>query len=165
MVHNFKGTLVSEVRGFEEKTGVLIEYIKDNLKMKLSGLLPDNPPYVCLERDKILASEDDKTYYEVEWNVGFQALRLLDPRIVLQPKVSRILYSKGKNFFIEYDLIKINEELLPLKFPKQFMERMKRFNELKRPVICTIEENKILQLRQKNLPPSEEHLNIIFSYT
>jgi hypothetical protein len=157
---DFSAVLISEFKDMETKVGVEIEYRK-GFEMKLKGLQPDNPPYVWLKEDKILVSNDDKEYHEVDLGVGLQAFRLLDPRLLLDPEISRIISGLGDTIIVEYDITKIDKRL---KFPKPFMDRMERFGELRRPVECTIQGEILQRMRQKNLPPSEEYIKMTFYY-
>ncbi|MEM2088960.1 MAG: hypothetical protein QXF52_09895 [Thermoproteota archaeon] len=145
--HAFKANALIKVRGVMEETGIEIEYRPENLEMKLMRLKPDLPPYVHFKSDKILISNDGKDYSEVGPEIGFQILRLFDPRILLDPHVSRIINIRTnhdrKEITIEYDLSRISEIF---NFPPYFMEEMEKQGRLKMSAICVIQGRKLLEM-------------------
>ncbi len=155
--HDFRSVLLSN----REDTGVRIEYRKD-LEMKLGGLHPDNPPFVWFASDKISISEDGEEYKQVGYEYGLQVLRLLDPRVILDPRFKvRIVRLAPNGMILEYDLLRMSDFL---KFPIEFVKRMASFGELRRHAILSTEGNVLKAITQRNLPPSNEEITLVLSY-
>jgi len=144
----------------ERPIGVKIEY-KRNLEMKINGLLPENPPFLNLEKDKIHLSYDGKNFETLKNDSGFQIFRILDPRAISDNQFEpEILSETPDDMILSYDCNIIGSFL---KFPPELLNYMTKINEHKRTCGLYFKDEVLIGMKQFNIPPSREILYVHFN--
>jgi len=143
----------------ERVSGIKIEY-KNNHEMHLHGLLPENPPHIALERNKIHYSHDGENFTTLENDFGFQVFRILDPRIISSDEFEPTLLEENPlSMRIKYYCKKIHRNF---KFHTEFLKRMEEKNDHERECFLHFENGKIAAMKQFNIYSSTDILEIRF---
>lgn len=143
----------------ERLSGIKIEY-KNNHEMHLHGLLPENPPHIVLERNNTHYSHDGEKFTTVENDFGFQVFRILDPRIISSVESqSTLLDEDPLGVTIKYDCTIIHQNF---RFHMDFLDRMTKNKDHQRTCSLHFENGKIASMKQFNIYPSTDILEIRF---
>jgi hypothetical protein len=140
-------------------SGIRIEY-KKNHEMHLHGLLPENPPHLVLERDKMHYSQDGKEFITRGNEFGLQIFRVLDPRIISSDMYQSSVESENESEMkINYDCQTIGSYFsLHSAFLTKLADKQKHMHD------CSLhfKNGKISAMKQFNICYPKDMLEIRF---
>jgi len=142
-------------------TGVKLHYHSAS-QLDIEGLLEELPPYVKIDWHGATSYSNDGKSYEKAPDREFDFFKLLDPRLMLNPKILEIIRIRDIPI-IKGQLISGRYNVASMDLPSDLILWLKEKGQLTRSTVFMIDDQPMVRLMsQYDIPPSRAIVSLFF---